>query len=72
MGVNEPVLIVRPDDGPIGPKYVALYVLLMVIIYVLDENILCLTFKNRASYIQDGRTATLQMLHFISFFFQQL
>ena len=30
-----------------------------------------LTFKNRASYIQDGRTATLQMLHFI-YFFQQL
>ena len=28
-----------------------------------------LTFKNRASYIQDGRTATLQMLHFIYFFF---
>jgi hypothetical protein len=27
-----------------------------------------LTFKNRASYIQDGRTATLQMLHFIYFF----
>ena len=27
-----------------------------------------LTFKNHASYIQDGRTATLQMLHFISFF----
>ena len=27
-----------------------------------------LTFKNRASYIQDGRTATLQMLHFIFFF----
>jgi len=26
-----------------------------------------LTFKNRASYIQDGRTATLQMLHFIYF-----
>ena len=24
-----------------------------------------LTFKNRASYIYDGRTATLQMLHFI-------
>jgi len=36
---NEPVLIVRPDDGPIGPKHVALYVLLMVIIDVLDENI---------------------------------
>jgi hypothetical protein len=27
-----------------------------------------LTFKNRASYIVDGRTATLQMLHFIYFF----
>jgi hypothetical protein len=37
--VNEPVLIVRPDDGPIGPKHVALYVLLIVIIDVLNENI---------------------------------
>jgi hypothetical protein len=27
-----------------------------------------LTFKNSASYIQDGRTVTLQMLHFIYFF----
>jgi len=27
-----------------------------------------LIFKNRASYIKDGRTATLQMLHFIYFF----
>jgi hypothetical protein len=27
-----------------------------------------LTFKNRVSYIQDGRTATLQMLHYIHFF----
>jgi hypothetical protein len=27
-----------------------------------------LTFKNRASYIWDGRTATLQMLHFIYLF----
>jgi len=27
-----------------------------------------LTFKSRASYIQDGRTATFQMLHFIYFF----
>jgi hypothetical protein len=26
-----------------------------------------LTFKNRVSYIYDGRTATLQMLHFIYF-----
>jgi hypothetical protein len=35
-----------------------------------------LTFKNRASYIQDGRTATLQMLHFIYiyiyFFFSKI
>ena len=30
--------IVRPDDGPIGLKNVALYVLLMVIIDVLDGN----------------------------------
>ena len=30
-----------------------------------------LTFKNRASYIQDGRTAILQMLNFI-YFFQQI
>jgi len=37
--LNEPVFIVKPDDGPIGPKHVALYVLLMVIIDVLDENI---------------------------------
>jgi hypothetical protein len=29
-----------------------------------------LTFKNCASYIQDGPTATLQMLHFIYFFHQ--
>ena len=27
-----------------------------------------LTFRNRGSYIQDGRTATHQMLHFIYFF----
>jgi hypothetical protein len=37
--VNEPVLIVRPDDGPIGQKHVALFVLLMIIIDVLDENV---------------------------------
>jgi hypothetical protein len=37
--MNEPVLTVRPDDGPIGPKHVALYVLLMAIIDVLYENI---------------------------------
>jgi hypothetical protein len=37
--VNETVLIVRPDDGPIGPKHVALNVFVKVIIDVLDENI---------------------------------
>jgi len=37
--VNELVLIVRPDDGLIGLKHVALYVLLVVIIDVLDGNI---------------------------------
>jgi len=39
LEVNEPVLIVRPDDGPVGLKHVALYVLLMIIIDVLDGNI---------------------------------
>jgi len=32
-----------------------------------DNSGFSLTFKNRASYIQDGRTATLQMLYFIFF-----
>ena len=39
LEVNEPVLVVRPDDGPIGPKHVALYIFLMVIIDVLDGNV---------------------------------
>jgi hypothetical protein len=39
LEVNEPVLIVRSDDGQIGLKHVAVNVLVMVIIYVLDENI---------------------------------
>jgi len=30
-----------------------------------------ITFKSRASYIYDGRTANLQMLHFM-YFFQKL
>jgi hypothetical protein len=38
----------------------------MRVILINDKHIL-LTFKNRASYIWDGRTATLQMLHFIYF-----
>jgi hypothetical protein len=37
--VNKLVLIARPDDDPIGPKHVALYVLLIIIIDVLDKNI---------------------------------
>jgi len=39
LELNEPVFIVRPDDGPIGLKHVALKVLLLVIVDVLDENI---------------------------------
>jgi hypothetical protein len=39
LEVNESVPIVRPDDGPIGPKHVALNVLFMVIIDALNENI---------------------------------
>jgi hypothetical protein len=42
LEVNEPVLIVRPDDGPIGMKHVAFDVLLIVTIDVLDENIITL------------------------------
>jgi hypothetical protein len=37
-------------------------------ICTLSRDFSILTFKNRASHIQDGRTATLQMLHFIYFF----
>jgi hypothetical protein len=32
------------------------------------REVLQLTFRNLASYIKDGRTATLQMLHFIYLF----
>ena len=39
LEVNEPVLIVGPDDGPIGLKHVALYVHLIVAIDVLHGNI---------------------------------
>jgi len=34
--------------------------------------IFTLTFKNRASHIEDRRTATLQMLHYIYILFQQI
>ena len=57
--VNDPVLIVRPDDGPIGPKHVALYVLLMVTIDELDENINTLfkhvTHRDKYSYVKLGK-----------------
>jgi len=39
LKVNELVLIVRPDDGPIGLKHVALNVLVIVITDGLDGNI---------------------------------
>ena len=39
-------------------------------VFTLSFELFCcsLTFKNRVSYIQDGLTATLQMLHFIFFY----
>jgi hypothetical protein len=45
------VLIVRPDDGLIGPKHVAFYVLLMVIVDVLDKNINTLFKKKGYFYL---------------------
>jgi hypothetical protein len=43
---------------------------------VLDRNVMwhipALTFKNRASSIWDGCTATVQMLHFIYIFFKHI
>jgi hypothetical protein len=36
--------------------------------YKIETQMKKLTFKNSASYIKDGRTAALQMLHFIYFF----
>jgi len=51
--VNEPLLIVRPDDDPMGPKHVALYVLLMIIIDVVDENINTL-YKLTFDFIKCG------------------
>ena len=45
-----------------------LYLLFRSVFFNSDVCKSLLTFKNRASYIQDGRTATLQMLHFIYFF----
>jgi len=50
LEVNEPVLIVRPDDGPIGLKHVAVNVLVMVIIDVSDEYINTLYKIHMASY----------------------
>jgi hypothetical protein len=37
---------------------------------LMSSNNRKLTFKNRASYISEGRTATLQMFHFTNFFQQ--
>jgi hypothetical protein len=52
LEVNEPFLIIRPDDGPIGLKHVALYVVLVVIIDVLDGNILCIGIWNTSGQIK--------------------
>jgi len=37
----------------------------------ISSTLAFLTFKNPASYIYDGRTTTLQMLHFMYFFFNK-
>jgi hypothetical protein len=42
--------------------------LCIVELLLLLKDVNMLTFKNPASYIKDGRTATLQMLHFIYLF----
>jgi hypothetical protein len=68
----------RPYRAIIGPYYNKRFIHLQ---YILESQIiykgcvmlqccvllLTLTFKNRASYLEDGRTATLQILHFIYF-----
>jgi hypothetical protein len=54
-------------------KYCVMRNLIVCLMFV-DPSIIVkfiLTFRNLASYIKDGRTATLQMLHFI-YFFQQI
>ena len=48
---------VLPITGHEGPRGEQMY-----------SSTLYLTFRNRASYIQDGHTATLQTPHFIYFF----
>ena len=53
----------------IGPKFAnPVFTPVRTSGYCLYHQVQHLTFKNRASYIWDGRTATLQMLHFIYFF----
>jgi hypothetical protein len=47
--------------------------ILLFVVYERSLKLYCnqniyLTFKNRASHIEDGRTATLQMFHYIYFF----
>jgi hypothetical protein len=64
LEVNEPVLIVRPDDGPIGLKHVVLTVLLMVIMDVLDGNINTL-YKihiNSLKYSNESTNQTQQLI----------
>ena len=62
LETNEPVLIVRLDDGPIGSKHVALYVLLMVITDVLDGNINSLfKFYTMVIHFQDDKCHILRI-----------
>jgi len=64
LEVNEPVLIVRSDDDPLGPKHVALSVILMIIIDVLDGNMNTLNVVSLMTDLADffGLRTVSQML----------
>ena len=57
----------RPPADTVFLRIECKQLLLSVIAWLLAY----LTFKNHASYIQDGRTATLQILHFVYIFFNK-
>ena len=63
LDVNELVLIVRPDDGPIGPKYVAFYVLLTlrllmsyIYTYIYMEHLFLMFLDHTQRRATVGRT----------------
>jgi len=73
----QPKILLRPTNKSPDNIYVAinfcnLYLPSIKISYAGQVptaiKMTSLTFKKSASYIQDGRTANLQMLHFIYFF----